>query len=308
MDGKRQRSFSGQPEEKDVLAAEPGRLRQWIEYLALEIGRRPQQRPDLLRKVADRLAGTFTGQGFAVHLQEVAGFSSPLYNVIACRPGRDPLDSGGRLLVVGAHYDTVSQSPGADDNASGVAGLMELARLLAADIPSSLLLVAFCPEEPPAFRTRRMGSLVHARSLKRRRVRLTGMVCLEMIGYFVDTPGSQLFPMAFMNRIYPDRGNFIALVGNLHAIAWTGRVRHAFAAGTGLPVERLNGPAFLVPGIDFSDHWAYSRCGYPALMVTDTAFYRNPHYHRYSDLPSTIDYRRCAMVVDGLVSVVRKLA
>ncbi len=309
MDGKRQRSFSGGTEGGPAAPrADPARLARWVDYLALEIGRRPQQRPDLLRRVADRLAGEFTGLGYGVRLQPVAGFSRPLYNVVACAPGRDPLAGGGRLLVVGAHYDTVSGSPGADDNASGVAGLVELARLLATRIPPCLRLVAFCPEEPPAFRTSRMGSLVHARSLRKQGARLIGMVCLEMIGYFTDAPGSQSYPLAFMDRIYPDSGNFIALVGNLRSRAWTRRVRDAFAAGTDLPVERLNGPAFLLPGIDFSDHWSYGRCGFPALMVTDTAFYRNPHYHRYSDLPRTLDLVRCAMVVDGLVSVVRRLA
>ena len=292
----------------DRAAADPDRLRQWVEYLALEIGRRPQRRPDLLRRVAHRLAGTFTGLGYEVLLQPVPGATSPLYNVVACAIGEDPLAGEQGQLVVGAHYDTVSTSPGADDNASGVAGLMELARLLAGTVPSSLRLVAFCPEEPPAFRTSSMGSLVHARSLKRRGQRLLGMICLEMIGYFSDRPGSQSFPLAFMDRIYPDTGNFIALVGNLRSIGWTRRVGAAFASGTDLPVHRLNAPALLVSGLDFSDHWSYWRCGYPALMVTDTAFYRNPHYHRFSDLPATLDYRRCAGVVDGLVAAVRHLA
>ncbi len=309
MDRKRQRSFAAAPaEHAGRPAADPDRIRQWVEYLALEIGRRPQQRPDRLRRVADRLAGTFAGLGYEVFLQPVPASAAPLYNVVTCASGREPMGDGGRQLVVGAHYDTVSGSPGADDNASGVAGLMELARLLAPSVPSSLRLVAFCPEEPPAFRTARMGSLVHARSLKKRRQRLLGMICLEMIGYFSDRPGSQSFPLAFMDRIYPDTGNFIALVGNLRSRGWTRRVEEAFVTGTDLPVERLNGPALLVSGIDFSDHWSYGRCGYPALMVTDTAFYRNPHYHRFSDLPATLDYRRCAMVVDGLAAAVRVLA
>ena len=213
---------------------------------------------------------------------------------------------GRPLLVVGAHYDTVSRSPGADDNASAVAGLMEMARLLGDNPPTGLRMAAFCPEEPPAYRTRRMGSYVYAESLKQAGVKLKGMICLEMIGYFTDTPGSQSYPLPFMNIIYPKEGNFIAMAGNIMSAKWTRQVKNAFKRGTDLPVECLNAPAIMV-GIDFSDHWSFNKFGFPAVMVTDTAFYRTPHYHQPSDLPDTLDYKRMAKVVDGLVAAVRIL-
>jgi len=291
----------------EVPAADPLRLQEWVEYLAGDIGIRPQLRPDILDRVADRLSEQFQDLGYDVVLQPVPYGTLAAVNVIACRRGAGAGNRSNRLLVVGAHYDTVSRSPGADDNGSGVAGLMELARLFAADPPACLRLVAFCPEEPPVYRTRQMGSYVYAASLKKEKIELTGMICLEMIGYFTDAAGSQSYPFPLMNRIYPACGNFIALVGNLRSIDWTRRVKNAFCRGTDLPAERVNAPAIMV-GIDFSDHWSFHRHGYQALMVTDTAFYRNPNYHRFSDLPGTIDYGRAAKVVDGVAAAIRALA
>lgn len=277
-----------------------------MDYLALEIGRRPAVRVDLLRNIAERLTETFIALGYEVSHQPVPYKQTHHLNVIARPKGSIDQPPGQPLLVIGAHYDTVSRSPGADDNASGIAGLMELARLLADSPPTGLRLVAFCPEEPPAYRTKRMGSYVYAASLKEANVKLKGMICLEMIGYFTDTAGSQSYPLPFMNTIYPKEGNFIAIVGNLMSAKWTRQVKNTFKSGTDLPVESLNAPAIMV-GIDFSDHWSFNKLGYRAVMVTDTAFYRNPHYHLPSDLPDTLDYSKIAKVVDGLASVARLL-
>ncbi len=282
------------------------RLRQWVDYLALEIGRRPAVRVDLLRKVAERLTETFIALGYEVSHQPVPYKQTHHINVIAKPKGSIDQPPGQPLLVVGAHYDTVSRTPGADDNASAVAGLMELGRLLADNPPPGLRLVAFCPEEPPAYRTRSMGSYFYAKSLKEAGVKLKGMICLEMIGYFSDEPGSQSYPIPLMNMIYPKEGNFIAAVGNLRSIKWTRQVQKAFKTGTDLPIESLNAPSLMV-GIDFSDHWSFNKFGYPAVMITDTAFYRTPHYHQPSDLPDTLDYQRMAKVVDGLAAAVRAL-
>jgi Zn-dependent M28 family amino/carboxypeptidase len=208
--------------------------------------------------------------------------------------------------VVGAHYDTVWNSPGADDNASGIAGLLELARIFEGSFPEGLRLVAFCLEEPPTYRTRFMGSYQYAQALKEMGAELTGMICLEMIAYFSDEPKSQSFPLPFMNRIYPSTGNFIALVGNLASRDWTMRVKGAFKSGTDLPVESLNAPFFVV-GVDLSDHWSFNQMGYPAVMVTDTAFYRNPHYHRSTDRPETLDFIRGAKVIDGVAAALDAL-
>lgn len=287
--------------------AKPAEIKHWVEYLAVEIGRRPAARVDLLRKVSQRLIDAFVDHGYEVACQPVPYKQTHHVNVIARPKGSIDNPPGGPVLVVGAHYDSVSASPGADDNASAVAGLMELARLLADNPPPGIRLVAFCPEEPPAYRTRTMGSYVYAESLKKAGTRLTGMICLEMIGYFSDRPNSQSYPMPFMNLIYPKEGNFIAIVGNLRSANWTRRVKNSFMTGTDLPVESLNAPALMV-GIDFSDHWSFNKFGYPAVMVTDTAFYRTPHYHLPSDKPDTIDYTRAAKVVDGIAAAVRLLA
>jgi Zn-dependent M28 family amino/carboxypeptidase len=287
--------------------AEPEELQRWVEYLALEVGRRPAARVDLLRKVAERLTDRFIELGYEVTQQPVPFKQTHHLNVIARPRGTVDFPARSPLLVVGAHYDTVSTSPGADDNASAVAGLMETARLLADSPPAGLRLAAFCPEEPPAFRTKRMGSYVYAASLRDAGVELTGMICLEMIGYFSDEPDSQSYPLPFMNMIYPRRGNFIAIVGSLGSMKWTRQVKEAFRSGTDLPVESLNAPSLMV-GIDFSDHWSFNKVGYRAAMVTDTAFYRTPYYHQPTDLPHTLDYVRAAKVVDGVTAAVRLLA
>lgn len=289
-----------------MQTADPYKLRKWVEYLAFEIGRRPAIRVDLLKKVAEHLADAFTSLGYDVTRQQVPYKKTHHLNIIARPRGSTDLPSDQPLLVVGAHYDTVSRSPGADDNASAVAGLLETARLLADNPPPSMRLAAFCPEEPPAYRTKGMGSYVYAESLRKAGIKLQGMICLEMIGYFTDAPGSQSYPLPLMNAIYPKEGNFIAIVGNILSARWTRRLKKAFMAGTDIPVAALNAPSLIV-GIDFSDHWSFNRCGYPAAMITDTAFYRTPHYHQPSDLPDTLDYKRMAQVVDGVTTAIRLL-
>ena len=273
-------------------------LQAWVEYLALDVGPRPWSRPARLMKVAVELESRFADLGFAVQIQPFLYRGNEYANVIAFPPGEEPF-SPGPLLIVGAHYDTVPGSPGADDNASGIAGLMELARLVAADPPAGIRLVAFSLEEPPAYRSRHMGSYVFARACRRNGVRLRGMICLEMLGFFTDRPGSQKFPFFFMDRFYPTVGNFIALAGNRRSGPWIESVKKAFVQGSSVPVESISAPAIVI-GVDFSDHWSFYKFGYQAVMVTDTAFYRNPNYHRSSDLPHTLDYVRMAGVVDGL--------
>lgn len=285
--------------------ADPDKLKKWVTYLCNDIGRRPASRPDILERVANHLEAAFTRFGYSVVRQPVVGRGLGYTNVIVQSSGRQA-DKAPPLLIIGAHYDTVSTTPGADDNASGIAVLLELGRLLSKRNIPALRLVAFCPEEPPAFKSERMGSYVYASSLKKQKVEVQGMICLEMLGYFTDAPHSQSYPFPLMNRIYPPEGNFLALVGNLRSIAWTHRVQKAFASGTDLPTARLNAPS-MVYGIDFSDHWSFNRMGYPAVMATDTAFYRNPHYHKPSDRPATLDYRKMAMVTDGLAATVKAL-
>jgi Zn-dependent M28 family amino/carboxypeptidase len=209
----------------------------------------------------------------------------------------------GPLIVIGAHYDSCGQTPGADDNASGVAGLLELARLLAMNPPPHPVeLVAFTLEEPPYFRTEHMGSFQHARALAHsgREVRL--MVSLEMIGFFRDTPGSQQYPVSALGLLYPDTGNFITVVGGYENFGDMRRIKALFLGASDLPVATINAPRS-VQGVDFSDHASYWHFGMPAVMVTDTAFLRNPNYHESGDTADTLDYERMAKVVRAVHAV-----
>jgi Zn-dependent M28 family amino/carboxypeptidase len=211
-------------------------------------------------------------------------------------------------VVVGAHYDACGELPGADDNASGVAGLIELAGLLAgAPLSSRVDLVAFTLEEPPSFGSPAMGSAVHAKSLREAGARVRAMLALEMIGCFSDEPGSQQFPLPLLRLFYPGRGNFLALAGRLVEIGLLRRVRASMRAASPLPVRSIAAPRGLF-GIDLSDNVSYWDQGYPALMVTDTAFFRNERYHTAEDTPDTLDYPRMAEVVPGLFRAVVDLA
>lgn len=208
--------------------------------------------------------------------------------------------SSGSRIIIGAHYDSHDGQPGADDNASGVAGLLELARLLDGAVLSQRVdLIAYALEEMPSFRTADMGSAHHAAELKQEGVEVALMIALEMIGYFDDTPGSQHYPLPLLKWLYPDRGNYIAVVGNLAQMGEVRRVKRALRAVADLPVYSINAPT-LIPGIDFSDHLNFWAHGYPAVMITDTADNRNRAYHTREDTPERLDYKRMAEVVNGV--------
>jgi hypothetical protein len=216
--------------------------------------------------------------------------------------------ASGDRVVVGAHYDTCGDTPGADDNASGVAGLLALAELLGKHAPSGPVeLVAYCTEEPPFFGGTEMGSAQHAMMLRRDGVNVRVMIALEMIGFFCDEPGSQRYPLPMFRLYYPSKGNYISVVGYWGQRQLVRNIRSAMRGATDLPVYSINAPSF-VPGVDLSDHRNYRKQGWPAVMVTDTAFYRNPNYHRIGDRPETLDYGRMAKVVTGVFAAVRMLA
>ena len=209
------------------------------------------------------------------------------------------IETGSGDIVVGAHYDTVPGSPGADDNASGVAVLIELARL----VPSGVRFVAFANEEAPYFLGPEMGSFVYARE---RGAKVRAMFSLEMLGYFSDAPGSQNYPPP-LSLFYPDRADFIAFIGDLGALGLVRRSIASFRKHAKFPSEGLAAPSF-IPGIAWSDHWSFRKHGYPAVMITDTAFYRYPHYHRASDTPDKLDYERMARVTLGLAEMLNEFA
>jgi Zn-dependent M28 family amino/carboxypeptidase len=270
-----------------------------------------------LKRAGDYIAAQFRAARGQVSLQEFDVEESHYANVVASF-GPD----SGPVVVIGAHYDSygnageqmlhggnpVSQggNPGADDNASGVAGLIELAVLLGKNPPGkSIELVAYTREEPPYFRSENMGSAQHARALAACKREVSYMLCLEMIGYFSDQASSQKYPVPGMGLIYPDKGNFIAVVGRFGDFSLTRRVKAAMTAATDLPVSSINAPGF-VSGVDFSDHASYWNEGIPALMITDTSFYRNPNYHNAGDTPDTLDYVRMAKVVQAIYAATRE--
>jgi Zn-dependent M28 family amino/carboxypeptidase len=222
-----------------------------------------------------------------------------------------PFESGGRTvrnietgqgaIVIGAHYDSVPGSPGADDNASGVAALIELARL---KLPARF--VAFANEEMPYFQSGEMGSHAYAARARAGGDTIDAMLSLEMLGYYRDEPGSQHYPPP-LSWFYPDRGDFIGFVADIGSRRLVRRAIGAFREHARFPSEGVAAPA-AIPGVTWSDHWSFRRHDYPAIMVTDTAFYRYPHYHLPSDTPEKLDYLRMARVTLGLAAVVKELA
>lgn len=283
-------------------AVSPQRLEAHVRMLADELVPRDYAHPDNLNRAAAYIRQEMERAGGDPWEQPYEAGSSTYRNVAAAFGPET-----GERIVVGAHYDAAGPYPAADDNASGVAGLIELAHLLARDPPPGRVeLVAYPLEEPPFYRTPHMGSAVHAASLKRQGVRVRVMISLEMIGYFTDAPGSQKLPLAALRPFYPSRGNFIAVVGRLGQPLLVRRIKRAMLRATPLAVHSINAPRW-VPGVDFSDHLNYWDAGYPAVMITDTAFYRNPHYHTAHDTASTLDYVRMAQVVQGVHAAVRAL-
>jgi hypothetical protein len=280
-------------------------LEKTVSFFSEEVGSRGYVQLSKLKKAADYIKSEFALYGYSVMNQPYEAKGNLYENIYVEIKGTKTPE---KILVIGAHYDTVVGTPGADDNASGVAGLLELARLLYDERPEmTVQFVAFTLEEPPFFRSRHQGSYVYAKNLNSRKSDVEGMICLEMIGFFTDEPGSQFFPLPMFRWFYPSEGNFITLVSNFKSRGFLNRVKGAFKMGTGLPVETLTSIS-IIPGVDFSDHRSFWKFGYDAIMVTDTAFYRNPQYHGPGDIPGILDYDRMTEVVLGLKSAVLKLA
>ncbi|WP_431479402.1 M28 family peptidase [Massilia eburnea] len=279
---------------------DPAKLEAHVKKLSVDFYPRSFEQPAKLEQTAEYITEQFKKAGAQVSIQEVVVEGERYKNVVA-RFGPE----SGRLLVIGAHYDSHGATRGADDNASGIAGLLELAYLLGQSGPARPVeLVAYTLEEPPHFRSPHMGSVWHARALKAAGREVELMLSLEMIGYFSDSPGSQAYPLAALKLGYPDRGNFIALVGQFGDFGVSRSVKAAMSGASELPVYSLNAPS-MVQGVDFSDHRSYWAQGYPALMVTDTAFMRNPNYHRAGDTFDKLDYKRMAMVVQAVYAVAK---
>lgn len=282
----------------------PGRLRAHVHQLALVIGPRSEWQRPALDAAAAYVRGHLESAGYEVTPQPFAGELGTVYNLVAERRGTAPQAA---LVVVGAHYDTVSETPGADDNASGVAVMLELARTLANDTPArTIRFVAFVNEEPPHFQNETMGSTAAAKASETAGEEIAAMLSLETVSYFKDAPGTQTYPPPF-DWFYPDRGDFLTFVGDLGSRSLVRRCVETFRGAALLPSEGVAAPSFL-PGIGWSDQWSYWKSGYPGVMVTDTAPFRNPGYHLKSDVPARLDYERMAWVAVGVRAVVRELA
>ncbi|MBX9670284.1 MAG: M28 family peptidase [Candidatus Obscuribacterales bacterium] len=226
------------------------------------------------------------------------------FNVIAEKSGAS---SSSGIVVVGAHYDSVYDCPAANDNGSGVAALLEIARLLRPLVPTKTLrFVAFTNEEPPFFRTEQMGSYQYAKSCNERKEKVAAMICLETIGFYTDAPNSQQYPHAVFDLTFPKTGNFISFVSNLQSASLLRQCVGTFRKSVKFPSEGIAIPE-QIKGVDFSDQINFWRFGYSSIMVTDTAFYRYPHYHEAEDTPDKINYDNLARVVSGLASVVGEL-
>jgi len=253
--------------------------------------------PEAMNEAVAYIASEWNALGFEVEYQAYTVNGIEYKNVLTSIGPKD-----AERIVIGAHYDVCGNQPGADDNASGVAGLLELARLYQQNAPKlnyRIDFVAYALEEPPNFRTENMGSAVHARSLKEAGVKVKQMICLEMIGYFSDAEDSQDYPVGLLKWFYPTKGNYIAVIGKLGQIGATEKFKKDMRKGTTLPVVSLSAPKF-IPGVDFSDHLNYWKHGFKALMITDTAFYRNKNYHKGTDRPETLNYEKMAEVVKGV--------
>lgn len=282
----------------DSSRADPDRLRRHVGFFANEAVPRSWKHEEGLQRSRDYIAERFSSCGATVQYQKYLAGDTVQHNVIG-RLGKN----NQPLVVVGAHYDAFGSMPAADDNASGVAGLLELARLLnTRSLEGAVELVAYSTEEPPWFGSDRMGSSVHARSLAEGGRGVSAMICLEMIGYFTERQPDQGI---LLDTLYPGHGQFVVVAGRWQDRQLTRRFKRAFRGATDLDVVSYSGPT--VVGTDLSDHRNYWIQGWPAVMVSDTAFLRNNNYHRPSDTAETLDYDRMAATVDGVLNVVLDL-
>ena len=284
-----------------------GRLESHVQALAGDIGERNVATLDALARAEEYIRRAFNGSAYQVAEQTYDIPLEPSLTVRNIEVEISGTATPGDIVIVGAHYDTVPGCAGANDNTTGMAAVLELARLLPArTMDRTVRLVAFVNEEPPFFQTDLMGSRVYARRCRERDENVVAMLSLETIGFYADEPGSQKYPFPF-SFFYPDTGNFVGFVGNLGSRSLTRRAIRAFRESTEFPSEGLAAPAW-IPGIGWSDQWSFWREGYPGVMITDTAPFRYPHYHTPQDTPDRIDYDRFARVVMGASRVVEVLA
>ncbi len=280
------------------------RMSAHVSQLASVIGERNLDKYDRLQKSIAYIQTQLEQMGYQVAKQDYTIQGPTFTNLEVVVPGNK---LSGENVVIGAHYDSVVGTPGANDNASGVAAVLELARVMKSSKPErTVRFVFFANEEPPYFQTPQMGSYVYAAKLKEQSIRVTSMMAIETIGAYYDQPGSQHYP-AGLAALYPDKGNFIGFVGNTESRPLVEHAISTFRETTQFPSEALSAPGGIT-GVGWSDQWSFWRFGYQGIMVTDTAPFRYAHYHQRTDTPEKLDYDRMARVVAGLERVVNSLA
>jgi Zn-dependent M28 family amino/carboxypeptidase len=277
-------------------------LKSHVRKLSYEIGDRSVFQYKNLAEAADYILKEFKSKGYSVELHHYEVDEKRVSNIIATKG----FSAENRVVIVGAHYDTCF-NPGADDNASGVAILLELAGILRDEkTAAAVKFIAFVNEEPPFFKTDGMGSRQYTKHAKYRKENIKAAIILESMGYYSDKPNSQRYPPLF-GIFYPNRADFIAVVGNLNSYWLLKTIVPAFKKKTAFPIETVTTFSF-VPGVDFSDHWSFWKEGYPAVMITDTAFYRNTDYHTDSDTYEKLDYISMAEVTKGLAESIIEIS
>lgn len=257
---------------------------------------------DQLNKTADYIKSVFSQYADSTFVQEYL-VNGQVYKNVICSFGT----KNKKRVIVGAHYDVCENQEGADDNASGVVGLLELSRLLKGQTLNQRIdLVAYTLEEPPYFRTDYMGSYIHAKSLVDNTTDVYGMISLEMIAYFKDEKKSQSYPIGLLSLFYGSKGNYITLVKKFGAGPFTREFCRKYKSTKAIKTKKFTAPPVL-PGIDFSDHLNYWKFGFSALMLTDTSFFRNKNYHQTTDTMETLDIKRMAKVIDGVFNTLISL-
>jgi hypothetical protein len=280
------------------------KLKQQISMLAERIGERNIWKYRNLNASAHYIEKVATELGYEVKKQEYKVENVPVENLEWEIIG---VSHPEEIILVGAHYDSVSGSPGANDNASGVAAVLEIARLLKRETLSrTIRFVTFVNEEPPFFQTDKMGSRIYASRSRQRGEKIVAMLSLETIGYYCNEKGSQKYPFPF-SFFYPATGNFIGFVGNVSSRSLVREAIELFRSNTAFPSEGITAPSW-IPGIGWSDNWSFWKEGYQAIMITDTALFRYQYYHSHQDVPDRIDYERMARVVVGISKIIRELS
>lgn len=279
-------------------------LKTHVTVLGGNIGERHVWCNDRLNQAADYIQSILSSLGYTVSTQEFQVETGTVRNIEAERKGSSVPEE---IIVIGAHYDSVIGSPGANDNASGIAAVIEIARLFTdKKLSRTVRFVAFVNEEPPFFETHQMGSRVYAARSRERKENIVAMLSLETIGCYSDTVGSQKYPFPF-SFFYPNTGNFIAFVSNLSSVKLLRQLIVSFRSHTAFPSEGVAAPGWLT-GIGWSDHSAFWKEGYPGVMITDTALFRYDHYHTRHDTPDKPDYARMAQVVAGISRAAAEMA